>query len=251
MNNSKQINVLHLRYLIIIFLIVLLAFVLVCHYAIADEAFKQFSFAATITSIILAVVSIIYTISSGSGMSAHMEAMQNIERDIKEQVNTFSTIDDKIRAALDSTKETICAKVGDVQKDVTTLADAYSSASKKNALSDDSSWNTNLNSPFGNAFLILCKRACAEKKVIRYDIISDDAKTKSYLHGYLVALNTALPKKIEIHPCDEEKLEVRRFDDSYFTNIENYKPAQKVESAYQKMLQSIDAFFKEEKNEVK
>ena len=61
---NKQISIHHLYYVILIAGLILLFVILLFPYGVSRYAFDNFSFASTITSIVLAVVSIVYSIQS-------------------------------------------------------------------------------------------------------------------------------------------------------------------------------------------
>ena len=74
---KKEVNTLHVIYLIIIFVIVLLAIWLCAPYVVCEESLLKFEFAATITSTILAVISITYTMSSSGSISQNLGSMRD------------------------------------------------------------------------------------------------------------------------------------------------------------------------------
>lgn len=67
---------------------------------INDDAYQNFSFAATITSIVLALVSIVYSLQSGLSSVGQLHSVIEIESQISNEIKKFSGIDEKIRNAL-------------------------------------------------------------------------------------------------------------------------------------------------------
>ena len=53
---------------------------------VSDDAYQNFSFAATITSIVLAVVSIIYSLQSGLSSVGQLNAISDIEGKISQEI---------------------------------------------------------------------------------------------------------------------------------------------------------------------
>lgn len=92
-----MINKLHLIYGIIICAILILASI-VCFTTerIPQQIFDCFSFASTITSIVLAVVSIVYSITSGSGVEHRLNEMKDIERKMTDNINKISRLEESV-----------------------------------------------------------------------------------------------------------------------------------------------------------
>lgn len=109
---AKKVSVWHILYIITICVIVVIFFLLLAPGKINDEAYHNFSFAATITSIVLAVVSIVYSIVSGISTIGHIGRIKNIEENISNEVDKFSKIDEAIKEALSP----INKQIGDMQK---------------------------------------------------------------------------------------------------------------------------------------
>ena len=109
---TARVSVWHIAYIVLICILIILFVLLIAPGRINDEAYHNFSFAATITSIVLAVVSIVYSLQSGVSSLGHMSRIQDIEESISEEINKFSGIDDAIRQAISPINQ----KMGDLQK---------------------------------------------------------------------------------------------------------------------------------------
>ena len=109
---TARVSMWHIAYIVLICLLIVLFVLLIAPGRINDDAYHNFSFAATITSIVLAVVSIVYSIQSGLSSLRHMGRIRDIEEQISEEVNKFSGIDEAIRKAISP----ISQAVGDIQK---------------------------------------------------------------------------------------------------------------------------------------
>lgn len=70
---GKTVNRLHLIYgyaiAILVIIAIIICWVLSCKGYVSENAFQNFSFAASIVSIVLALVSIVYTIYSGGNVT--------------------------------------------------------------------------------------------------------------------------------------------------------------------------------------
>lgn len=99
-NSSNKIYLYHLVYVIIIFVIIQLFLLVICPGRVNSYAFDNFSFASTLVSIVLAVVSIVYTLQSGRTSMEQQSDIKNIEERIRREINKFSTIDKRINKAL-------------------------------------------------------------------------------------------------------------------------------------------------------
>lgn len=109
---TKRISVWHIAYIVLICVLIILFVLLIAPGRINDNAYHNFSFAATITSIVLAVVSIVYSLQSGISSLGHMSRIQDIEESISDEISKFSGIDDAIRQALSPINQ----KMGDLQR---------------------------------------------------------------------------------------------------------------------------------------
>ena len=98
---NKQISIHHLYYVILIAGLILLFVILLFPYGVSRYAFDNFSFASTITSIVLAVVSIVYSIQSGNSSSDQLNGVRDIERNISSQLDSFSDLEGKLKKTIE------------------------------------------------------------------------------------------------------------------------------------------------------
>ena len=113
---DRKIDYLHLVYIIIIFVVVLLAIWLASPYIVCEESLTKFEFAATITSIVLALVSIIYTLISGQSVSQNLGSM----RDSSEKIGN---VGEKLETIQTGLQEDIAHLTG-IEQSIQTLLDA-------------------------------------------------------------------------------------------------------------------------------
>ncbi len=113
----KHINAWHYIYLVIIFFVVLVCFILVVKYSVSEDAMDKFSFASTITSIILAVISIIYSLVAGIESANQLNRMNDIESRISSQLDKFTNIEQHL-------KDTIVSNTKPLQDGIAEMKDA-------------------------------------------------------------------------------------------------------------------------------
>lgn len=101
-------------YLTIIF--VILFFGTQCLYPIeiSEKAFDSFTFASTITAIVLAAVSIVYSLRSESKVSEQLSGMREIEARLKDEINKLQQIDKLV-------EETINKAIASVKDDTSAI----------------------------------------------------------------------------------------------------------------------------------
>lgn len=93
-------NKLHIIYTSIIFVIIIIFLIIILTKGvICDAAYTNVSFAATISSIVLAVVSITVSISSAQGISANLGEMAKIEQRLAENIEHTKFIEHKVDAS--------------------------------------------------------------------------------------------------------------------------------------------------------
>lgn len=79
---------------------------------INEYAFNNFSFASTVVSIVLAVMSIVYTFQSGQSSADQLSHIKDIEGRIHQEINRFSDIDEQKTRAL----KPIGDSIGDIRQ---------------------------------------------------------------------------------------------------------------------------------------
>lgn len=87
---------LHLIYWAVIFCLLAVFLLCIAPGHVNDRAFENFSFASIIVSIVLAVVSIVYSFRSKSTTSDNIAGIREIERNIDDKLNMFNTLEESI-----------------------------------------------------------------------------------------------------------------------------------------------------------
>lgn len=103
----------HLTYWAVIFVILTIFLVLCVPGRINDEAFSNFSFASVLVSIVLAVISIVLSISIGQATTHYNLEIKDVEKEIQDKLRKFDDLDDSIRTSVENI---VKKEVDDVKK---------------------------------------------------------------------------------------------------------------------------------------
>ena len=103
----------HLMYWAIIFVVFTIFLVLCVPGRINDDAFSNFSFASVLVSIVLAVISIILSISVGQSTTHYNLEIKDVEKEIQDKLRKFDDLDDSIRSSIENI---VKKEVDDVKK---------------------------------------------------------------------------------------------------------------------------------------
>lgn len=103
----------HLMYWAIIFVFLTVFLVLCVPGKINDDAFWNFSFASVLVSIVLAVISIVLSISVGQSTTHYNLEIKDVEKEIQDKLRKFDDLDDSIRTSVESI---VKKEVDDVRK---------------------------------------------------------------------------------------------------------------------------------------
>lgn len=201
MDESKKISIHHLYYVLIIGLLIIVGLILIVPSRVSDTAFDNFSFASTITSIVLAVVSIVYSIQSGNISNIQLDSVRGIDTEIKKQLEGFSHIEDNI-------SKLVNGKIASLQDEVKKLSDGQVEISSrilnfgKNPVSNEivngQTANLEKNSAFGDVLLYACSLSYAKKKALPAHIFEENLNDFNYWYGYFIALTVTLPNDIQV-----------------------------------------------------
>lgn len=113
---TRKVSVWHIIYLFIICLLINIFLLCILPGRINDEAYHNFSFAATITSIVLAVVSIVYSIQSGLSSIGQFNGIKEIESQISDEIKRFSNLETSIKNVVAESINPLQASMGDIQQ---------------------------------------------------------------------------------------------------------------------------------------
>ena len=191
---EKTVNRLHIVYCIVICLLVvgmvILCWILTSKDAISEHAFDNFAFAATIVSIVLAVVSIIYTIHSGAGVTNSIGILKNVEDNISGQLETLQGVEQVIKDSICEEQQKIEVSIADIMK--SHLSQLLASSSDFPRVERFENGNTlevidlQNNPPLGNVFLYCCLLSKATDKPWHLEM--PQKMISLYFLGYIGAL---------------------------------------------------------------
>ena len=211
----KVVDKLHLVYTIIIFVIVLLAIWLASPYIVCKEVLTKFEFAATITSIVLALVSIVYSMNSGQGISENLGSMRNasekignvgdkletLQTSLQTEILHLSSLEQKMQALHDKTDKTneMIVELGQ-NKDIPT--------------SDGVEGKFDFSSSSITGLIIIYACSLAKKTGKAYPAIL--VGNPYYVHGYITALEISASKHFRAMGMPDMTIHVSVFDNAYF-----------------------------------
>lgn len=216
---SKKISIHHLYYVLLIAILIVIGLVLVIPNGVSRYAFDNFSFASTITSIVLAVVSIVYSIQSGNSSSDQLNGVRNIERNITEQLSNFSDLEDKLHKKVDEIKlgmTTVKEGQADIKETFGHFLEQGGFASPANSTNKVD--NFTYNSLFGNILLYSCALSYETKRPLPGEILGKMMDNFTYCYGYLIALSVFESTKIAVDNSKNCPLmsKVSLYDDNFF-----------------------------------
>lgn len=113
---SRKVSIWHIIYLVIICLIINVFLLCIVPGRINDDAYQNFSFAATITSIVLAVVSIVYSLQSGLSSVGQLNGIKDIEAKIGAELTRFTNLETSIKDAVREGITPLEASMGDIKQ---------------------------------------------------------------------------------------------------------------------------------------
>jgi len=122
LKKDKKILKLHLIYWAIIFAILFVCLICIIPGYVNDRAFDNFSFASIIVSIVLAVVSIVYSFRSKSFTSDNIAGIREIENSINDKLQKFDTLQNNISTDVQSAiSEGVGKAISEIRDDVGNL----------------------------------------------------------------------------------------------------------------------------------
>lgn len=248
MAEEKKVNYLHLVYIIIIFVIVLLAIWLVSPYVVCEESLMKFEFAATITSIVLALVSIVYSMSSGQGISENLGSMRNASEKI-------GNVGDKLETIQNSLQTEITHLTNLEQK----MQALHEKTDRTNQMINEMGQNKDISSNSGNEGKFDYENSSVSGLLIVYACSLAFEKGKPfpaeftgnpfYAHGYITALEISASKHFRALTYMNGVITVTKFDADYFgkaTDIDYISSQMKDKSGYaqaQEALEKIKKYY--------
>lgn len=204
----------HLLYWAIIFVIIAVFLILCVPGKINDEAFSNFSFASVLVSIVLAVISIVLSISVGQTTSHYNLEIKDVEKEIQEKLKRFDDLDSSIRSSVEGVVKKEVEEVKKNQNEMNKSLEALimstntegSKVNNKQGESLDLSGVSHLCA----ASLYLASLCYKTKKPFP---ISQLHHSSAIIIGFLNALSTLEPEKMFIEVKNDD-IYVSRFSSS-------------------------------------
>lgn len=197
---EKKINIHHLYYTIAIAIVIIVSIVLIIPGRVSENAFENFSFASTITSIVLAVVSIVYSIYAGNASSTQLNNVREIDAEIKKQLDGFGHIEENVSKLLDggmSKLQDDVKKLSDGQTQITNkINDLGKNVENKSNASNNSNFANN--SAYGDLLLYACALSKEKDMCLPKEVFDEEISDYNYWFGYLVALQVSIPNSIKL-----------------------------------------------------
>lgn len=212
----KQVYRLHIMYIVIICIIILVTTLCVMPNYVSDSALQNFSFASTIVSIVLAVVSIVYSLWSGQKSSNQYLGMAHIENKIDEQLKGFEHIEEAFNKKLNPINEQI-EQIKDNQtqtrKSVDKINDLLDSQTPNTQSGESKKYNVLDNPMYADLSLYIFAQANSKKRLI--NITAIDEILEKYWTGFMVALSRSLPDHFG-YKMVSGGVEIEKYDSSSF-----------------------------------
>lgn len=242
-SHVKTVYRLHLVYVVIICGIILVCTLCVIPRCVSDSAFQNFSFASAIVSIVLAVVSIVYSLWSGQKSNDQYVGMAHIESKIDEQLKGFERIEETFINKLNP----INNQIEQIKEDQTKTRKAVDEMSDRitkggtDIHNEESKYNIEASPAYADITLYLFVLAYTNRKKIPVKFA--DSITDKYWAGFMVAFACSMGDKLN-YTNDENGVSITVFDTNYFGNKQNIKSRLLEKSPGQKSkIEQIDVFF--------
>lgn len=259
---------LHIRYILLICLLICLFVTLIVPKHVTEEAFQNFSFAATITSIVLAVVSIVYSFYSSGGIATSIGEMKQVEKNLEEEIRDIPDLKKHVSETIDELKSQIINTIHEdrqasdskteeilssVKEEIANLPSKMLQGDNRQVIDvDDDKFSYSTNSILGNYFLYAIKIAHENSQSFHISKLCPVIWSNGieYFQGYLVALATSKSKKFSYNGDKSfDEITIETFDAEYFqvkdikTLIINSTDDQARKVTYTNKMEEIEKFF--------
>ena len=245
----------HAGYLAVIFLVLGVFLFLLAPVTICPNAFQNFSFASTIVSIVLAVVSIVYSFRSQSNSSDNIAGIREIERNIASKLKRFDSMKTELVEEVKNITRPIGEDVNRIKIDQVETSNKMQlmleKMSQKSIDTHDSNGHLlNRTSFYGNILMyVLCKAKQSGKEVSFEKIGLNLSKNFDYFWGFVIVLGALNEDVFACEVTPENVIKVNKYnseklgDDSYWRS---FILSFKNKSESQKYLDAIDLYFADE-----
>lgn len=190
----------HLLYWAIIFVLLSLFLILCVPGKINEDAFSNFSFASVLVSIVLAVISIILSLSVGQTTTHYNLEIKDIEKEIQEKLRQFEDLEDSFRSSIESIVHKEIEGVKENQGRITTmmksiLTPSSSLSHPQTATHHESSLDLSKSSYLCVASLYVALLCNKKQKPFPFEQLR---QSSSIIVGFLTALSTIEPNNLQL-----------------------------------------------------
>ena len=224
---DKKVSMCHIVYIALMCAIFCLFVILMCPGKISEEAYANFSFAATITSIVLAVVSIVYSLQSGLSSVGQLNSIKDVEVSIKNELQKFSDIEGAIKKVIDPIEKSmgeikltttdIKNQTGEISKKIFagSLLEKSQSESTSTSKGSENVENANWPSMFYVIFY-MCQQSYEKKKHIPYSVFRTCFQEKIWYYCLGVIKGAAVfgSDTLEFKSDGDTEILVTRYNDA-------------------------------------
>ena len=253
-DEEKKILRLHLIYWAIIFGILAVFLLLVAPVCVNEKAFENFSFASTLISIVLAVVSIVYSFRTKSNASENIAGIREIGRSIDSKLQKFDSLKTEIVEEVKGITRPIgddvsCIRQGQMEAN-NQMKEMFEKMAQKNTETDESGGLLlNSTSFLCNVMMyILCKSYQTGKQIDFGKMGLDFNDNYDYYWGFWIAL-TALKGRPFNYEEKEHVITVTKYDETQLGDLEYWESKinrYKNKTEIKKYMDVVNAYFSEE-----
>lgn len=214
---EKKISIIHIIYLSIIFLIIHIFLLLIIPGKINNEAFTNFSFAATIASIILAVITIIYSFYAGASTTNQLNNIKTIENNIGYEIKKLSAIEENIQSA--------ATKINQVDETTKATKEALNNIFEALSIKDNPNNSNKSYSTLTTLLLYICCYSKKSQKPIPEDLLDSFLKGMYRVcHGFILCAENFCPELLSAQQNKITQLyTISKYDEKTLPPIDRLK----------------------------
>lgn len=256
LKKDKKILKLHLIYWAVIFALLSVFLLCIAPGKVNESAFENFSFTSSIVSIVLAVVSIVFSFKTKSTTSDNIAGIREIERSIDSKLQKFDSLKTEIVEEVKGITRPIEDDVNSIRQGQVETSNKMQELFEKMAQRSAGTNETNgqlLSSAsfFGNVMMyVLCKAKQSGKVIDMNKMGLDFNDNYDYFWGFWVAL-TALKGRPFDYEDKKRIITVTKYDESQLgdmsyweSKINGFKDKEEVK----KYLDAVNTYFSTNNN---
>ena len=276
LKKDKTILKLHIIYWAIIFGVLSVFLLCIAPGRVDERAFENLSFASIIVSIVLAVVSIVYSFRTNSNTSDNIAGIREIEHNIDSKLDRFDSIKDSLSEDIHSAiVEGVDKAIIDLRADVSNLKDDQADikqnismiatyqkrliddnaqSSKQLHISEQKVFKSGLSFNGAIAMYMACL-SFTKKKAIYFPSLGNEIESDlDYYWGYYSALSSCFPQYFAYESEGVKSFTVKKYDTEHlgeesiweklllsYTNIERIDDYLRIIKSYFVGIDMIDA----------